>query len=1094
MVVFGLAAIFYYWKNQDKPEEIKTVEVEESITATDADPTDTENGPREYISEYFKEKDGFNAIGVSWEEVNTDPKDITFFIRTKDGDEESQWFEVYGDLVKTEGERSFYAAETPILVRGNEYQYKVVLQKPENQVENIKFDIINTMGTSYSRLFDGIESFFSNKASAGSWNPANIISRNTWGGTAVDVSATLWPPQFASSTKKFMVHHTVSLNYGCANYSQEKGEADVRAIWSYHTYTRDWGDIGYNYLVDPCGRVYEGRYSKDISGVYRENVIAGHAAPYNYDESNDSASIGISVIGNFDDTSDSFVPTSDITDGLGKIIGYKSYVHSIDTLGYGSFGGRSTSLYTGGVLYNVAGHKDYTATACPGKELYPLLPTIRSKSEIQKEAYIFEYGDHEQIANNITLYRARFTIDNIVTSDPTDQVSVTTENPALGEQVNTDIALRNENSSEVTLKDIKISGVLDSGSEFVIGEISELGIASGEVVTFPQISYNINLALYQSYRITYNLALVGPDGSTLYFRKTPTIVNQYFSYPRIIPHYPVIKATSLPVTSDPTPRPGVATSINYTLKNLDPRPAYLRNVYTKIVFGESVYYTTVSKPEPLYTNETFDYTATFTFSSTGTYNLMPYVSFVNKASIQLENTNNTLVTSSVLVATDTPTVIDYSKISLNTFRVSMEDATTPDNETDYLLADFPAIGEPVTIRSTLKNSNNYPVTLYNIRVIGQLDTGTLFVVGTIPVATISATSTLYLTPQTFNITSFSTHSFYIEFKVGTRYLRPYVKPTYSYQQIKAHYPNVWLVRTPVISPATPLVKSPVTVTYSLKNYDARPAYLREVNFAAVSGTTRLYFGSTSPKIAPQDMYQYSKTITPVVGGTFWGTGRIIYGNGYVSYPRAAVGCKTSIYFTIHTETATLEGYAIPTTYGKVGREQHLYLNKAEYDLGRTVASALLHYQNSSTPSYAQNGMAGGSGAFGAYFGCSPMSTSCSMPIADERYYITMRWSYVTWYEAPDGTCTSLLDGHLDTCKKDYSSLRQSWHKQKRVIVTNPANGKKVVASVLEAGPSIWTGRVAGVSPEAMYALGASTNDNLKYYWAVDQSIPLGLIN
>jgi hypothetical protein len=166
----------------------------------------------------------------------------------------------------------------------------------------------------------------------------------------------------------------------------------------------------------------------------------------------------------------------------------------------------------------------------------------------------------------------------------------------------------------------------------------------------------------------------------------------------------------------------------------------------------------------------------------------------------------------------------------------------------------------------------------------------------------------------------------------------------------------------------------------------------------------------------------------------------------------------------------------------VGREQHLYLNSNEYNLGRTAAAAL-HYLTSGTPISSQNGMAGGYGSFGA-------NANYNLPLEDERYYINMRWNYVTWYEAADGSC-STVDGHLDTCTTGYNSTLKSWHYRKKVIVTNPSNGKRVIVSVLESGPAIWTGRVSGLSPEAMFAIGASTNNNLNYFWATNQSLPLG---
>lgn len=68
---------------------------------------------------------------------------------------------------------------------------------------------------------------------------------------------------------------------------------------------------------------------------------------------------------------------------------------------------------------------------------------------------------------------------------------------------------------------------------------------------------------------------------------------------------------------------------------------------------------------------------------------------------------------------------------------------------------------------------------------------------------------------------------------------------------------------------------------------------------------------------------------------------------------------------------------------------------------------------------------------------------------------------------------------------------KNWYHQKKVLVINPANNKKVIASIIEYGPSPSTGRVSGLSPESALALDAVTDNTLSYYWALDQNLPLG---
>ena len=56
-----------------------------------------------------------------------------------------------------------------------------------------------------------------------------------------------------------IIHHTVT------QHQEADPAATVRAIYYYHAVTQGWGDIGYNFLVDLHGNVYEGRYGARTS-------------------------------------------------------------------------------------------------------------------------------------------------------------------------------------------------------------------------------------------------------------------------------------------------------------------------------------------------------------------------------------------------------------------------------------------------------------------------------------------------------------------------------------------------------------------------------------------------------------------------------------------------------------------------------------------------------------------------------------------------------------------------------------------------------------------------------------------------------------
>jgi len=180
----------------------------------------------------------------------------------------------------------------------------------------------------------------------------------------------IWPLQYAKTIRKFVVHHTDSeikdLN-GDNTTNTLDYRAIVRAIYRYHTITRGWGDIGYNYLIDPVGNIYEGRYGGD-------KVIGAHTLCHN------NGTLGIAIIGNYEDDK---VPEPALR-SLISLIAFKGKQYNVDP--------DSTSSFRGKDMANVLGHKDLRATSCPGKNLYSLLPDIRERAALTVRSGTFREG------------------------------------------------------------------------------------------------------------------------------------------------------------------------------------------------------------------------------------------------------------------------------------------------------------------------------------------------------------------------------------------------------------------------------------------------------------------------------------------------------------------------------------------------------------------------------------------------------------------------------------------------------------------------------------------------------------------------------
>lgn len=198
-----------------------------------------------------------------------------------------------------------------------------------------------------------------------------VISREAWG-CPEGGSSPRWPPEYERVTH-VVIHHTATPN------DDTDWAARMRSIWYYHANTRGWGDIGYNFLIDPLGNVYEGRAGG--GDQYTLDVVGGHARNYNY---------GTMGVGNLGTYSSAPVPAP-LQETLEALIAWKASQRGIDPLG------RSFNSYK--VYDHIAGHRDLGDTSCPGEILYGLLPTIRQNVQVrllqQEEAIAIDELDPE---------------------------------------------------------------------------------------------------------------------------------------------------------------------------------------------------------------------------------------------------------------------------------------------------------------------------------------------------------------------------------------------------------------------------------------------------------------------------------------------------------------------------------------------------------------------------------------------------------------------------------------------------------------------------------------------------------------------------
>ncbi len=178
-----------------------------------------------------------------------------------------------------------------------------------------------------------------------------IVSRAGWGADEnlrFNSLGEVWPPEYWYP-KAIIVHHSDT-----NDSNNDDPSKDVRAIYRYHAITQGWGDIGYNFLIDWRGVIYEGRYGGP-------GVAGGHAYQYNY------GSIGICLLGDFQ----SKMPTAEQQAALVKLIAWHAATQDINPL--------AEIFFIDRTIQSISAHRDVIQTDCPGNSGYAILPEVRQK-------------------------------------------------------------------------------------------------------------------------------------------------------------------------------------------------------------------------------------------------------------------------------------------------------------------------------------------------------------------------------------------------------------------------------------------------------------------------------------------------------------------------------------------------------------------------------------------------------------------------------------------------------------------------------------------------------------------------------------------
>ncbi|MFF3486147.1 peptidoglycan recognition family protein [Streptomyces sp. NPDC002701] len=192
------------------------------------------------------------------------------------------------------------------------------------------------------------------------------LTRAAWG---ADEKLRFKPDGTENSPQTYHPFQTLTIHHTATKNGDPDPAATVRAMYQLHAVTNDWGDIGYHFLVDEKGEIYEGRYSGETATPAHDEdgklVTAFHTGGFN------AGNLGIALIGNMVDQG----PTAAARDALTNLVRSLVRMHGVDPEAKVTY----TNPLSGAKkeVDEISGHRDWMATECPGEVMYKELAALR---------------------------------------------------------------------------------------------------------------------------------------------------------------------------------------------------------------------------------------------------------------------------------------------------------------------------------------------------------------------------------------------------------------------------------------------------------------------------------------------------------------------------------------------------------------------------------------------------------------------------------------------------------------------------------------------------------------------------------------------
>jgi len=314
---------------------------------------------------------GFQTLGLTWPE-GTDVANLGGQVRTRAGGTWSGWADLVPsddapDAGTTDASRAVRGGTDSVWIGDSDAVQLAFAASPAGGPQDLDLALVGSapkpatagvVGTAAAGTAIIRTAAYTTSSVQAVATAPRVISRAEWG-----APAQVCAPDVASKLVGAVVHHTAGSNdYASAAEAMQQ----IRNDAAFHINGRGWCDIGYNFVVDKWGNIYEGR-----ANSLTQPVIGVHTGGFN------TGTVGVAMLGTY-----TAAPSAATQQAVAQIIGWRLGAYGVDPQGWMSYatGAGENSRFANEtvVLPRVFGHRDAAYTACPGDGGYSALPAIRS--------------------------------------------------------------------------------------------------------------------------------------------------------------------------------------------------------------------------------------------------------------------------------------------------------------------------------------------------------------------------------------------------------------------------------------------------------------------------------------------------------------------------------------------------------------------------------------------------------------------------------------------------------------------------------------------------------------------------------------------